>query len=57
MVGPRTAEAALPNCASAAPFLSRYRLKLLYVMNEILRQSKARRGERDKYGEGLCQRW
>ncbi|PRW20459.1 splicing arginine serine-rich 15 [Chlorella sorokiniana] len=26
-----------------------YRLKLLYVMNEILRQSKARRGERDKY--------
>lgn len=28
-----------------------YRLKLLYVMSAILRQSKSRRGERDKYGE------
>ena len=27
-----------------------YRLKLLYVMSAILRQSKSRRGERDKYG-------
>lgn len=28
-----------------------YRLKLFFVASAILRQSKSRRGERDKYGE------
>lgn len=30
-----------------------YRLKLLYVLSAILRQSKERRGDKDKYG-GCC---
>lgn len=30
------------------------RLRLLYALSAILRASKARRGERDKYGERAC---
>jgi len=30
-----------------------YRLKLFFVASAILRQSKSRRGERDKYGACL----
>lgn len=31
-----------------------YRLKLFFVASAILRQSRARRGERDKYGQSCC---